>query len=364
MKIIITIIVISYYFPLIAFAFQMDSWAKPDPSAPDHYVDNIHIPTLPIHEHITEQVIGKFDGKINVHHAVAGVRWNDDPLGQLGRWSPKIISWGVGFEHSCRKNTPPDKNYDLLYRSHCGDLQLLHAMASSQDEPAEDSYQKVMMWLEFTYKVATGLIEHNRAFESITLDDIEDEPDHFARMSGRSAELFDEFILSDRKRRMRWQPEYMFTLDCYRIPLIDFIFCDEEENHDPNKIQDMALGSAFHVIQDSYSASHVSRELDQNPAQLYSIVSNRGRIKAFYYYNSQDSSKHGSADGQFEDNPPDELESTTGMYEVLEFIASQVIYDRENSSDSWEKVVKPKLNEVAYKLVDPAALPPDNGKYH
>lgn len=52
----------------------------------------------------------------------------------------------------------PDAYNDapLLQRFHFGDLQFLHAVASRDGETAGQTQQSVMMWEEFTWKVAIG----------------------------------------------------------------------------------------------------------------------------------------------------------------------------------------------------------------
>jgi hypothetical protein len=42
----------------------------------------------------------------------------------------------------------------LLHRSHFGDLQFMHAMATKDGEPAETTRRKILMWAEFSWRTA------------------------------------------------------------------------------------------------------------------------------------------------------------------------------------------------------------------
>ena len=113
-----------------------------------------------MHENLVDPALFPSGKQKLLEEIVAGVRWNDDPLSLL---QSKLLDFTINFTHSCGEKISAKTGpaWDLLYRTHCGDMQYLHAMASSSTETQEVTVNKMMMWLEFTYKVSTGSITEN-----------------------------------------------------------------------------------------------------------------------------------------------------------------------------------------------------------
>jgi hypothetical protein len=359
--------------PTYSYAFKIEPLSDYNKKTTQYDVPQLRsIPGIenkvpkPIHENLTLDALKLVDKglrkKINLENVITGVRWNDDPLHEMTN-SKNIIKdivlysdFYFNFEHSCEdkkyKKTGPA--YDLLYRTHCGDMQFLHAQASSNSEVASVTLDKVMMWLEFTYKVATGEIAHNHNFGSLTTP----HDDHESHLSPKSASLFNDLMLYG-DARAKWQPELMFTFSCHRV-FKPTPKCDPDYNHDMEEIRDIALGSALHLIQDSYSDSHISREPEH--CERKSIISNRGKIISFYTFSEQDDKKHAEADVDSKKEVRVLSDKTIGLDEISRDFILKVMHDRETGEKSWLEV-KEHLQKIAFGLVNENVLPIVLGKY-
>lgn len=193
---------------------------------------------------------------------VRGVWWNDDPNQYLfAGWQAKWLIWMEDADRIAKygvnlrgRKAAIDRNYVMTYRSHYGDLQFLHAMASGEGEPADVTRGNVLDWAEFAYAVATGRLDPESKLEAVDLPFVRRYFDH----------------------RPGWSIAYLFAPK-YRL---------KREEH----YRDMALGALLHTVQDSYSDPHAARHFDASPACA------RGGIARFHFYGGQDSRKHKQAD--------------------------------------------------------------------
>jgi hypothetical protein len=138
----------------------------------------------PVHEEITARIYDCDDGCNDADVAaewagaylVAGVRWNDDPPFQLQdgegqhtsckttetiRFTTQPRCWYELFtaaKKAAERDEVPnaESHAPLLARSHFGDLQFFHSMASQDGEVAAETQRRVMIWMEFTWRVANG----------------------------------------------------------------------------------------------------------------------------------------------------------------------------------------------------------------
>ncbi|CAG8866459.1 hypothetical protein [Pseudomonas fluorescens] len=192
---------------------------------------------------------------------IRGVWWNDDP-NQLLFTQP--VTWTVWMKDANRiakqgKNLRGQKQtisqrYYMQYRSHYGDLQFLHSMASADGDAAEVTRQNILDWAEFSYSVATRQIETQTLLNLVETSHFQN---HFKNQSG-------------------WTVSYLFGPK-YRL-------------RDDNHFQEMALGSLLHLVQDSYSDAHTQRSLEA------SAKCPAGRVVQFHAYGHQISSQHSTAD--------------------------------------------------------------------
>ncbi len=226
-----------------------------------------------------------------IESLIAGARWNDDPLGFMKTGVP--VDFYLSFKDSCKRSTQINPTWDLMYRTHCGDMQYLHAMASSALETTTQTRARIMMWAEFTFRVSTGEIPKNRYFRSVP-----------QLMSPEGGEQFSQSLTHSNTRRLLWQPEDLFSSNCTRMPALKAMLrghgwtesrCDDSHNeHAASTIQNLALGSLLHLLQDSFSDSHVRRFPlhDEHVSRLAGVQG----VEQFGNYAKQDSSRHKVAD--------------------------------------------------------------------
>lgn len=151
------------------------------------------------------------------------------------------------------------KRVRLTGRSHEGDLQFLHGMASSLEETAKVTQRKVMLWAEFCYKVAIGDIPVTTQFK-----DVDVRPERELESSVSSIrDLF------PKQANMTVAQLFGASGEAARY---------------------RALGSMLHMLQDTFCASHAERVAAKRKGEIV------GRIKSFHAYPAQESSRHARAD--------------------------------------------------------------------
>jgi hypothetical protein len=150
----------------------------------------------------------------------------------------------------------------LLARSHFGDLQFLHAMAAREGEPAGEKRRRIMMWTEFTWKVARG---------DFGLD---------ARLRDVGVDGMTEFF-----GRADWRVQDLFTLGNPALR---------------PRIKEVAFGSLLHMVQDSFAKGHVDRREATLGERCTGAPAHPapGRILEFHSYIRQDPKKHAEYDSR------------------------------------------------------------------
>jgi hypothetical protein len=251
----------------------------------------------PVHEEITQRIYGcnyelaticgNPDGEWASPYVIAGLRWNDDPPFQLNdnqaRGLPCKIQYKDGRRVTIRFITQPDcwgklflagekaakanpsinfsqaSQAAMPLRSHLGDMQFVHSMASSDEEDPVETRRKILGWAQFTWGVVRG--EHGLG---VWLKDI-DQPVIQTAFGNTGWRVQDLFALGDE------------TLRGY--------------------IGDVAFGSLLHMVQDSFARGHVDRLEPANgsmcPGGKWQMP---GPIQEFHSYRGQKSSSHASAD--------------------------------------------------------------------
>ncbi|MDR4517211.1 MAG: hypothetical protein MRK00_07480 [Nitrosomonas sp.] len=251
-----------------------------------------------------------------------GIFWNDDPEQMLcpwcdythiKKWGPK---WAAKFlearSEATRKNNPVifSNGDNLLSRSHFGDLQFIHAMAYKDNIPAKETLRKILIWAEFTYRVGTGEISGSTKIKDVQIHG------------------FPELFSNDN--------------DIYNNDIATFF-------HD-RRVKRVAIGSLLHLIQDSYSLSHVDRKVLDNEKGRFC----RTTVIRFHTYSGQDTEKHTN-----EDKWPSNLEESindmvcdpiSAGAKILEYYAKN-----DFSGEEWIKV-KNFLVEHVFKLENPEEL--------
>ena len=152
----------------------------------------------------------------------------------------------------------------MLYRTHFGDLQFLHAMASGDGESAAETKANLMGWLEFAWRASLG---------EYTLD-------------SRLKEIDNTTI-----RRLFGKTEWRL-LDLYTLGASGGL---------RRSVNDVAFGSLLHTLEDSYAAGHVEREESSGSTRCAVgdiSVAAPGQVLSFHSYGHQDHKKHAEADSR------------------------------------------------------------------
>lgn len=259
------------------------------PIAPDNSIGrpqwelNAGVPFVgsPVHENMTKATVTlsnvhgrKFQDSIDEAY-IHGVFWNDDPEDLLcpecSFFNLKKFDrrWGIAFagrfldakararDAATNGKQPAFGIGDaLLERSHFGDLQFLHGMASSDGEPAAETQAKILAWAEFAYKTATGKISQTSKLKDIPIKGVRDLFVGDARLESMTIEQ----LFGGKKFARR-----------------------------------AAMGSLLHMIQDSYAPGHAERQIADWPHPDGKVFA-RGSVTEFHCYLNQDSDLHAADD--------------------------------------------------------------------
>ncbi|MGE5526989.1 MAG: hypothetical protein ACM3SS_24975 [Rhodospirillaceae bacterium] len=245
----------------------------------------------PVHEEITQRILGcngdpdlcgNPDAGFASAYVIAGVRWNDDPPFRLEqdegrgtsckvtetiRFTTQPKCWYELFSDAKKKAASGEKldaksRTSLLGRSHFGDLQFIHAMASADGEPANVTKEKIMTWAEFTWNVATG---------QVGLD---------AKLRDAKPASLKTFF-----GNTEWTVQDLFTLGNPALR---------------RQIKEVALGSLLHMVEDSFAGGHAQRgeTLNGKTCPGNSDHTHPGVIERFHSYGKQDPKKHSAYDAR------------------------------------------------------------------
>lgn len=286
---------------------------------------------------------------------VIGAEWNDDPDSLLRKGVTKSVQWYALFRDAklqadCKKKQDEPKckdieqikNLMMLYRSHFGDLQFIHSMASVENELAEITKKRMMAWAKFTYNIfvsSTNL--ENEAIDGKAITEFSDIAAFLNKPGWTVGALFDpepggewkrsinslkfgRYVSSGRPRKQ----------NAYEKP-------DEKVS-----IRYVALGSLLHMIQDSYSDSHTEREYGCNP-----IARSKGKVVSFRNYADQDADDHGVADLHPEWLENGVLKKHNPLWasaQIIQFAFKKV---------PWDKGVEEFLDQEVFPLDNPQQLP-------
>lgn len=293
----------------------------------------------PVHEEITNRIFGcqgdrdpcaNPDSDFAGPYVLAGVRWNDDPPFRLEegeaehtackvtetiRFTTQPKCWVELFRDAQKKATegkPVDagSRASLLARSHLGDLQFLHSMASKDGEVAAETKRHIMMWAEFTWKVSHGDYGLETKLKDVSVAGMEE---FFGRTDWRVQDLF---ALGNPALRAH--------------------------------IRDIAFGSLLHMVEDSFPKGHVDRVEYGGPCPAINHAA-PGRIREFHAYNNQDPAKHASYDGRngFMQHWGTDRPNVIDVGQVL------LDYQKTGTGPTWEEV-KPYIDCI-YTLENPDA---------
>lgn len=255
-------------------------------------LSSIHKLGEPVHEEITNRILGcegdKYfcgDPDYDPDHAyvLAGVRWNDDPPFRFekghGDFSGcesgatiRLVTfpqcWAKVFKDGERKarlgKALTAETAPLLTRSHFGDMQYLHAMASKDNETAASVQQRILNWTEFTWRVGIGEYPNAMLLKNVPLT----------------------AIANDFKSK-GWSIQDLFALGNPHV-------------RKPENMSRLAFGSFLHILEDSFADAHVERGSTDGATPCGPQLAHQrpGQIMEFHSYVRQDSGKHGADDSR------------------------------------------------------------------
>ena len=281
--------------------------------------------TSDVHERITRRTY-EAAGVALPEDVMTGVRWNDNPpairLGplmgsciardlkrgeELDCWTSMLRVDRLAVEMLSRR----EKTFTPL-RSHFGDLQFLHAMAPRSAEPAAETREKILRWAQFAYRVARGEIGERIKVHGLRSEPLSLEP---------AAALWVGDLFSAPEKRL-WTVHDVFITG-------------------RGDLRQVAFGTFLHVLQDSYSASHVRRTSTRVQANGCPSYDGDDAILEFHTYAEQDTEKHALCD-----DPPDWLENARAG-SPIEVMATLVRAYHDGAD--WP-VVKAILEERVFRL--------------
>lgn len=242
------------------------------------------------------------DTLTDLREYLRGAIWNDDPVCHLfhdnANWNfdrkqGYVVSYGADYlgvtqTYNMFKGTLGLMNSwagqeardafikagmpSLTQRTHEGDMQFLHCMAQEKGETVLQTVAKVMRWCEVMYNIAIGKLDESRQLAAISLP------------------WFSQFTTPSGTDTVRT------------------LFAGSTPSYSNINVSKRALGSIFHVIQDSYAAGHCSR----NPPF-------QGPIEQCHTFTGQDHEKHSDLDHsskKIEDISLGDLDSFNGWQGV------------------------------------------------
>jgi hypothetical protein len=203
-------------------------------------------------------------------------------------------------------------------------------MASRVGDRAQETKSSILMWAEFAYKVASESIPANTPLKDVPVTGFE--------------ELF---------RNQEATVENLFLLG--------------DTTYRGAQLRDFAFGTLLHMVQDSFSESHASRDLSTQ-GTLPDSANTGGspaKIEKFLVYSSQDAADHKGED-LYEALRNDVLKYSPNVIDVGQILVKfyEELKDKQKSNreySNWD-VVKKYLDECVFALNDIDAEA-DGGKF-
>ena len=297
----------------------------------------------PVHEEITQRIYGcndNWEDKPNCARqyfapkpVIDGTRWNDNPPFMMKH--DFLLPNGKAIRSTCANETIKlprksdcwldifkassemartrfftNRNGVILNRSHFGDMQFLHSMASRAGDRAQDTKLSILIWAEFAYRVASGSIPADTMLKDVPVNG------------------FSKFF-----------PNQEAT--------VENLFLMGDETYRGSQLKDFAFGTLLHMVQDSFSESHVSRDLSTQRTFCNSPYTDRSpaKIEKFLVYSSQDADKHKDEDVY------EALRNDAAKYSPNVIDVGKILREFYKQNSNWD-AVKKYLEECVFALLD------------
>lgn len=218
---------------------------------------------------------------------IYGSWWNDDPLmytwGQGRDFKNGLFSLGSQFDAGSKKYAGGVKDCwleakdHLGWNSHFGKLQYLHFMSSqgaavTEEARLDETTRLALVWIKFAYHVAVGAIPADTPLTRQTEEGL-----------GLPSVALNYCLGNAANAKVR-------TLFA-RVDMQD----EKERNE---RTPDVALGSIFHILQDSFSPAHTCRQEQVVEGQHFAVLTK------VYNFNDQVNELHGERAHQVNDKYP------------------------------------------------------------
>ena len=166
-----------------------------------------------------------------INDFIRGIIWNDDPaclfFDDNDDKDNFNYSTGIMWLKSFKSGEYDQfDEHNIIGRSHFGDLQFLHGMGSVKGEWHTETRNNILSFMEIMYKLACG----------------------------------NQGISADTQIRQTWLRKYFtaFSTPSKYTDLRELLTLNHKT---PANVQHRALGTCFHLIQDSYAHGHTRRVL-------------------------------------------------------------------------------------------------------
>jgi hypothetical protein len=128
---------------------------------------------------------------------------------------------------------------------------------------------------------------------------------------------------------------------------VENLFLMGDETYRGSQLKDFAFGTLLHMVQDSFSESHVSRDLSTQGAfcSCPYTESSPAKIEKFLVYSLQDAVKHKDKD-TYEALRKDAVKYSPNLIDV-----GKILMDFYRQKSNWD-VVKKYLDECVFALKD------------
>ncbi|MBZ5710987.1 hypothetical protein [Nannocystis pusilla] len=251
------------------------------------------------------------------------VRWPDDPQRKLRgvrgvRSGVNLVAAFGAHGYCSRYRGKTVAQAGLLCASHYGDMQFLHAMASSATETTKETREKALAWAKFAYDYARGDIPD----DTLLCAALENYPSIRLALSGGEESMIC-------KGNDRFSPRTVgqyFGFECRRM--FSSRRCLITVPARERRLA--ALGAVLHLIQDSYSQGHVQRGHCGEASKAPQATIRLGPVERFLDYGRQRGKAHAKSD----DWPTTELSPQATDHPVVAGARVLEMFAENKSSDA------------------------------
>lgn len=230
---------------------------------------------------------------------ISGTEFNDDPTELLTRHEPLWLPFPY------IKDKWKAQDFDdilktkgtLTYQSHKGDLQFLHSMKSSEKEEPSETIYKSMEYIKNNFNLAKKIEQWQRQKNFKKLEEFPDElvptNDYYRIFLGHKGQC--EYSEYKKLKKFESRENCDFKFKRIFSQCGNFSSYGEYSQGQFNELSNenksfarskaialLSLGSALHVIQDSYSSSHVRRSVDWRIKEFYNYNDNKNNVSEAY----------------------------------------------------------------------------------